>query len=101
MNNLMILRRVQNLSPQTLKELSVREGDMPYFPDWIDNDLPRDGAYTDEIMQEDNTLGFGIADESGTVLKKFKTLEEAERAKRGAKVTFEVKVDVDGEQGQD
>ena len=93
-SNLIVLRRVQNLSDATLEEVAVKESDMPYFPDYVDNDLARDGAYTYELV--DKTLGFALAGEDGEVLKKFKTLEEAEQARRSARVTFEVKVDVDG-----
>jgi len=92
--SLMVLRRVENLSPATMEEVAVKESDFPYFPDWVNNDLPRSDPYTIELM--DRTLGFGVAGEDGVVLKKFKTLEEAEQARATAKVTFEVKVDVDG-----
>lgn len=95
-NNLMVVRRVDGLSQATLDEAAIKEAEFPYFPDYVDNDMARDGAYTDEIMA--HTLGFGVAGEDGVVLKKFKTLEEAENARATAKVTFEVKVDVDGEE---
>jgi len=93
-SNLMVLRRVENLSEDTLEEVAVKEAEYPYFPDYVDNDLARDGAYTSELVEK--TLGFAIAGEDGVVLKKFKTLDEAEQARGSARVTFEVKVDVDG-----
>ncbi len=90
-DDLMILRRVDGLSPATLVELAKDEGQESYFPDFVDNDRPRDGTFTADIVE--HTKGFAVANRDGEVLKKFKALDEAENARANAKVTFEVQVD--------
>ena len=92
MQGLMILRKVRELSPQALFELAKDEGDKAYFPDFVDNDLPRDDAITQEIVAA--TQGFAIADEDGTIYKKFKDLNDAETARANAVPSFNVELEL-------
>lgn len=94
--DLMLLRRIEGVHPTTLVELAKDEGEQPYFPEYVDNDRPRDAELTDELMK--HTLGFGVAKGDGQIIGKFKKLQQAEAARANAKITFDVNVDVDGEE---
>lgn len=95
MQGLVILRKVRPLSPGALFEISKDEGDQPYFPDFVNNDLPRDDAITQEIVG--STQGFAIADEDGNIYKKFKNLVDAEKARANAVPSFTVDLDIPDE----
>lgn len=95
MQGLVILRKVRPLSPGALFELAKNEGDQPYFPEFVNNDLPRDDAITQEIVG--STQGFAIADEDGNIYKKFKVLADAEKARAGAVPSFNVDLDIPDE----
>lgn len=92
MQGLVILRKVRPLSPGALFEIAKDEGDQPYFPEFVNNDLPRDDAITQEIVG--STQGFAIADEDGNIYKKFKVLADAERARASAVPSFSVELDI-------
>lgn len=92
MQGLLILRKVRELSPAALQELFKDEGDKTYFPDFVDNDLPRDDAITQEIVAA--TQGFAIADEDGNIYKKFRDLSDAEQARANAVPSFNVELEV-------
>ena len=94
--DLMILRRVEGVAPATLMELAKDEGEEAYFPEYVDNERPRDGAFTSDLVN--HTLGFAVASREGEVLKKFKELRDAEDARANARVSFEVQVDGLGEE---
>ena len=98
--DLKIVRAVKNLSPGTMSEILKYESEEPYFQALdeegvylVDNDAPRDGPYTDELLEK--TLGFAIVDSMGRVHKKFKDLATAERARAGATINFDVSVQVE------
>lgn len=95
MEGLLVLRRVDTLTQGAFEYLYENEGDKAYFPKYVDNDRPRDDAITQELMEK--TIGFAIADTSGQVYKKFKTVVEAERARASAKPSFAYELEVDGE----
>lgn len=106
MINLHVVRAVKGLSDGTLVEISKSEGDMPYFEALdedgvylVDNDAPRDGPYTEELMQK--TLGFALVDSAGRIHGKFKTLARAESALANAKIDFGVTVDVEQDEEED
>lgn len=100
--NLRVARVVKDLDPGTQAEIEANEGEELYFRALseegvylVDNDAPRDGPYTEELMSK--TLGFAIVDPMGRVHKKFRSLEAAEAAKNNAKINFDVTVDVQGD----
>ena len=100
--DLRICRAVKNLTPDTMDEVYKQEGEEPYFMAadeadvyLVDNDVPRDIAYTEELMEQ--TLGFAIVDNRGRVHKKFKDLGKAEQARSTATINFDVSVEVEGD----
>jgi len=80
---------IEQLSPMVRDFLLAFEGQS----DFVWNDQPRDEVITDEIMQA--TKAYHLVDEDGKVLAKYKTLASAEQAAAGAKVTFQVDVDLE------
>lgn len=106
MLDLKIVRAVKNLSGGTMEEVLAKEGEEPYFEALdedgvylVDNDIPRDGPFTEELMEK--TLGFAIVDSMGRVHKKFKDLQMAERARGGATINFGVDVSIEGEEEEE
>lgn len=98
--DLKVVRAVKDLSPGTMNEILKDEAEAPYLEALdedgvylVDNDAPRDGPYTEEIMER--TLGFALVDSMGRVHKKFKNLPDAERALAGATINFDVSVNVE------
>ena len=76
------------------------EGDEPYFPDYVDANLPRDWETTDSIVAA--TKGHAIADEDGSIIARFEgvrdgktSLQRAEEARAGARVTLALDVPTD------
>jgi hypothetical protein len=70
-----------------------REARFPYFhAGFIDMDVPRDSAYTRDIV--DATVSYGVGDEQGRLLAEYPTLEEAIAARDNARVTLSVEVPV-------
>jgi len=61
----------------------------------VDNDLPRDEAITLEIMAA--TTGYAIAGYTGQIVREFRTFAEADKARRNARVSFNVDVDIDND----
>jgi hypothetical protein len=94
MEGLLVLRKVRELSPGALDYLYQDEGGKAYFPAFVDNDLSRDDAITQELMEV--TQGFAVATAEGEVLKKFKDVASAEQARANAVPSFEVSLDIPG-----
>lgn len=99
---LQVLRRVVDLNPSVLKELI--DHDQVYEYDggdiYIVNDAPHDYVETNEIIRA--TTGFAVADSYGRILAgPFRDLARAESAKSGAKVQFEVEVEVPEEDDEE
>lgn len=90
MKHLRIFRELDNesLSELTRDYLLAFEGQS----DFVDNDVPRDDVYTEEILAV--TKAFHLVDDDGTSLAVFKDLLSAERAASGAKITVNVEVDI-------
>lgn len=120
---LRLLRKVSGLSDKTKKalhdqlEANARLADkqnpalaaqlrnLQNLRDYVDNDLPRDVHLTDEIMR--CTVGFALADPNGNVLPDAQwkckpgdkeshklAITAAENARRSAKISFGVQVDM-------
>lgn len=70
----------------------------PYFSrGFVNNDLPRAVAYTEDLMQiTPETGGFTLGDENGFPVADaiFDTVEQAENARASARVSFGVSIDV-------
>ena len=58
---------------------------------WIDTDVPRDDDVTREIMEL--TDGFALAHSYGGIIRQFKSLQDAERARHSAKPNFDVQIE--------
>ena len=68
------------------------EARFAYFADgFVSADRPRSAAHTEDITAA--VKGWGLADESGTVIGKFKSAAAAEDARANAKVTLSVAVE--------
>lgn len=92
MSTLKLLRKVEGLDQGTTEYCAEHERKMDYIRHgFVDADFPRAVAYTQAIREA--TVGFAIADEQGRVLKEFKTLEGAEKARGGARTVLAVEVD--------
>lgn len=62
----------------------------------MDIGLPRDTYHTVDITAA--VKGYAVADEQGSILAKFQTLQSAEKAIAGAKIRLTVDVDVPSEE---
>lgn len=92
-----VLRRIStDLDPTVAEQIAVHQ-DGFYGPanDYVDNDYPRDWFVAEELM--DKTVGFALATPDGEIVKEFTTLGQAEAARQGARVVFNVDVDIDEE----
>lgn len=91
-NGLTVARKLKDLDSATLAHLVTNEG---FDPKWgfIDNDHPRDYEHTEDIIKA--TVGFALIDEAGNIVGSFKSLEEAEKAKAGARVVFTHEIEMD------
>lgn len=94
--SLRVVRKVEDLEPATVEYLTAREQFDPAFP-WLDNDAVRDADFTDEIIAK--TVGYGIANEDGEVLREVPGLQVAERAVAGARIVFDVDIPDDPAEG--
>jgi hypothetical protein len=120
--NLKILRRVRGISiglssyladEYSRRRLSIdpatnlrRSDVIDPATGWIDNDLPRDEWATTEIRE--TTVEYAIGDPIGRIVRgqggeplTFKTYKQAEAARSGAKVQFNVDVETPEEQVED
>lgn len=62
---------------------------------FVENDIPRESAITDGIVE--NTLGFVIVDDDGNIVRETKSLQRAESAISSAKFSFNVDIDFEDE----
>ena len=94
MNPLRIYRELDTnkLSPLTREFLLAFEGQS----DFVDNDTPRDDVFTEEVIEA--TIAYHIVSDDGQSLAKFDSLAKAEKAAAGAKVTFNVDIEVPKEE---
>jgi hypothetical protein len=90
------LRRVKSIDPITNRP---RADVINPNSGWVDNDLPRDEWATTEIRE--NTVSYAIGDPIGRLVTgsngktiTFTEYADAERARQGARVEFNVDVDV-------
>ena len=91
------LRRQQSIDPNTNR---LRADVVDPRTGWVDNDLPRDEGVTTEIMEL--TQGYALSGPLGLpVVREFKTFREADRARVGARVTFNYEVQEDAEPHED
>jgi len=92
---------VKDLDPGTLDHLAEKEGDMWYFPEWVDTDLPHQDIISVELGEK--TLGFAVATPDGEIVQKFKKtdLTAASAARDGARVKLDVSVDLQSEEESD
>lgn len=105
MNNLKLLAKCPDLNALTREAVGYEvrttvgggvvkvplEARFPYFAQgFVDADKPRDSAYVDDIVRD--TVGWGLADESGNVLGEYDTAQEAESARANATLKLEVSV---------
>jgi hypothetical protein len=84
-----------NLTPDFLAKVEVEEG----RADYVDADRPRDLPYTEEILE--NVAGAVVVDEDGNIVAQFKgktAFAKALRARSNARVTFDVKTDVESDE---
>jgi len=95
----------RHLAEKQNPALAAQLRNLQNLRDYVDNDLPRDVHLTDEVMR--CTVGFALADPNGNVLPdaqwKCKPGDEeshriaitaAENARRSAKISFDVRVDM-------
>lgn len=87
---LRVLRRVDG----EIVGLAGTEPRVPGFPEWLDNEHPRHAFLSEEIAER--TQEFGVADDS-KVIKRFKSLAAAEKARDSAKLNLEVEVEDEDE----
>lgn len=96
---LTVVRGVANL-PHEIAEMLTIAGALKEYDDgkqWLDNDHAWDYELTAQIMAFSTGM-FAIADDKGAIVYgPVRDLDKAERAKAGARVTFNVDVDVDEE----
>lgn len=91
-NGLTVARKLKDLDETTLAHLVRNEG---FDPKWgfIDNDHPRDYEHTEDIIAA--TVGYALIDELGNIVGSFKTLDEAEKARAGARVVFTHEIEIE------
>lgn len=91
-NGLTVARKLKDLDPSTQAHLVSNEG---FDPRWgfIENDRPRDYEHTADILAA--TVGFALIDEARQIVGTFKSLEEAEHARAGARVVFTTEIDLE------
>lgn len=85
MNQLRVLRQVDG----EIVGLAGTEPKVPGFPEYLDNDHPRHSFLSEEIAER--TIGFAITD-GEKILHKFESLEDAEKARGSAKLTFGIEL---------
>lgn len=91
---LRVLTRVDGeLDAGTYEALQPYEGDEPYFPDYVDSELPHDYGVSESIVEA--TKGHAIADEFGNIQARFEgerngksSLQRATEARASARVVF-------------
>lgn len=93
MIQLLVLRQIVGLSDGAVDLINKQDGFYAGNEDalYVNNDYPRDYFITHELIEK--TAGFALSDSEGNIVATFDTLKAAEKARAGAKVTFEVKVD--------
>lgn len=82
-----------DLDPASIAAIEPYEGDEPYFPDYVDTNMPRDWETTDSIVEA--TKGHAIADQDGEIIARFEgtrdgktSVQRAEEARAGARVSL-------------
>jgi hypothetical protein len=91
--NLRVFARVDDPSPEFFEFLSKKEGVTDPLECWVDINTPRDFEWSDEIGEKASE--YGVADDEGTILATFPTIELAEQARSKARVKFSLVMDED------
>jgi hypothetical protein len=94
--NLRVFRQldVDKLSDEFKEKIGLGEGNYEY----VDIDRARDFPYTEEIMQ--TTIGAVLADAEGNILATFagpQAWVRADRARQGARITFDINLEDEGD----
>lgn len=94
MPKLRIFRRldVDRLSPEFIEKIGQDEGSVEY----VDHDRPRDLGFTEEILEA--TVGAALVDSEGQILAEYNgpdAWRKVEKAKAGARITFDIDLDDD------
>lgn len=90
--DLKVMRRVKNLSQVVADAIERQDGIYEIGgQSYVDGDYPRDAVVAEEIVAL--TIDFALVDE-GTIIKTFKDLRSADKAKASARVVFDYEVDL-------
>lgn len=108
MNGLFIMRQIDP-SPDLAKALSTLDQivTLDDGTNWVDDTLPRDSELNEEIAGgmsaggspfDGCTVGFGIFDEDWRIHARYRSLDRAQAALKGAKVQFIADIDVESDE---